>query len=105
MSTRQAVIRNWFNLDLGNVANAQGAGLGVSLGVSFGGRVRRVGSTNIVYLADTGVTVSSLRAVPVVTHKWAAKVGKYNDDPIWAEVFQNIRENRRRLKEGLNDLE
>jgi hypothetical protein len=102
MSTREAVIRNAFNLDLGDLVSSSGQG--VSLGASLGGRFQRVAGNVVsaVYQAETGVTLSNLRAVPIVTHKWAAKVGKYNDDPLWGEIFRNIGENRRRLKEELN---
>jgi hypothetical protein len=99
MSTREATVRNFFNLNLGDLAS-------VTLGATLGGRFRQVlGVKHTGRVADTNVAVATVRAVPVVTHKWAAKVGKYNDDPIWGEIFENIRQNRRRIIEELNDLE
>ena len=39
----------------------------------------------------------------VGAHKWAAKVGQYNNDPIWEEIFQHIQENRRQSRSDLQN--
>ena len=99
MSAPQATIPNFLNLRLGDLRN-----IGVGVGLDVRGSADRIvgmARSSHVATSDAGLTVE---AVAVTTHKWAAKVGKYNDDPIWAEVFQSIQDNRRRLKEELNDL-
>jgi hypothetical protein len=93
MSTREATIRNLFNLDLDNLQTA-GGGFGVG-----GGFRRVVGIASVGRLAIANAAVTTVYAVPVATHKWAAKVGKYNGDPIWGEVFANIRESRKQMVE------
>jgi hypothetical protein len=94
MSTPQATVLDFINLDFGDLKNG-----GVSVGLRVAGKISRmVGINSGSRRADTSDT-TTVQAVAVATHKWAARVGKYNDNPIWAEVFQSVQENRRRLKE------
>jgi hypothetical protein len=100
MSTPQATVFDFFNLSLGNLSKG-----GVGAGLRVGGKIARmVGIDTTDRIADTNDAAVTVQAVAVITHQWAAKVGKYNDSPIWAEVFQSVQDNRRRLKEGFNDL-
>lgn len=99
MSTPQATVLDFFNLDFGDLKNG-----GVSAGLRVAGKISRmVGIDSGSRRADTNAA-ATVQAVAVASHKWAAKVGKYNDDPIWAEVFQSVQDNRKRLKEELNNL-
>jgi hypothetical protein len=99
MSTPQATVFDFLNLDFGDLKNS-----GVSVGLRVAGKISQmVGIDSGTRRADTNAA-ATIQAVAVTTHKWAAKVGKYNDDPIWAEIFQSVQDNRRRLKEELNNL-
>lgn len=100
MSASQAAILDFINLRVGNVRN-----IGVGAGLSVRGHVGQVIGMNRSQRAATSDAPLTVEAVAVVNHKWAVRVGKYNDNTIWAEVFQNVQENRRRLKEQFNDLE
>lgn len=100
MSASQATILDFLNVRFGNLQNI-GAGVGVHVS-GHAGRVIGMARSNRVANSDAALTVE---AVAVTTHKWAARVGKYNNNPIWGEAFRNIQENRRRLKEELNELE
>lgn len=98
MSASQATIQSFFNLRIGDARNT-GFGVGVDV-LSRTGRVIGMARSTRAATSDTTQTV---QAVVVTTHKWAAKVGKYNNNPIWGGIFQSIQENRRRLKEDLTN--
>lgn len=100
MSASEATIQNFFNLRIGDALNT-GFGVGVDA-TARTGRVFGMARSTRVATSDATQTV---QAVVVTTHKWAARVGKYNNNPIWGEIFQSVQENRKRLKEECNDIE
>jgi hypothetical protein len=101
MSASQAVILDFFNLRVGDLRN-----MGVGVGVDVRGHAGRVfGMIRSNQAANTSDAAATVQAVALTTHKWAARAGKYNNNPIWAEVFESVQENRRRLKEEFNELE
>ncbi|MGZ8846378.1 MAG: hypothetical protein ACXW3C_07925 [Pyrinomonadaceae bacterium] len=101
MSASQASILDFFNLQVGDVGN-RGIGGGVDVRVYADQLFGMIRSKQTAKTSDSTATV---QAVALTTHKWAARVGKYNNNPIWGEVFQSIQENRRRLKEEFSELE
>jgi tRNA(Arg) A34 adenosine deaminase TadA len=92
MSASEATIKNFFNL-----GDALDTGFGVGVNVlARAGRV--IGMPRGTRTATSDAT-QTVHAVVVTTHRWAAKVGKYNDDPIWGEIFANVQESRRQIVE------
>jgi hypothetical protein len=92
VSTKETVIRKSFNMPVGDLVSIVG---GVYWGVSLRSVV---GVKPIRRNASTGATKGTVHSSPIAQHKWAARVGMYNDDPIWGEIFQNVRDNRQRLR-------
>jgi hypothetical protein len=100
MSASQATILDFLNVRLGDARNT-GFGVGVDVLARAG---RLIGMSHNTRAATSDAT-QTVQAVVVTTHKWAARVGKYNNNPIWGEIFQSIQDSRRRLKEEFNQLE
>ena len=99
MSTRQASIRSLLNIPVGELVQ-------IKAGVYWGANLRRVvGTKRIRRNASTGVAEGTVQSSPITVHKWAARVGMYNDEPIWGEIFENVRGSRKRKRKGSKSSE
>ena len=99
MSTSQASISTSFNMPVVELVQ-------IKAGVYWGGSLRKlVGVKRIRRTASTGIAKGTVQSSPVAVHKWAARVGMYNDDPIWAAIVKNVRQSRKRQRKSLNHQE
>jgi hypothetical protein len=99
MSTRQASIRALLNIPIGELVE-------IRAGAYRGANLRRVvGIKGYRRKASTGASKGTVQSSPVTLHKWAARVGMYNDDPIWGEIFENVRDSRKRMRKGSKSSE
>ena len=94
MSTTQPAIRKSLGIPVPNLVRISG---GFDL---VGSLVEVIGVKQTKTAALTGAAVETVQSSPVVTHKWAERVGMYNNDPIWDEIFQNVRDSRKRRRKG-----
>lgn len=93
MSTKQTAIRKSFNVPASDFVT-------VGRGIDWGWPLRTlIGAKPIRRYAFTSGAKGTVQSRPIATHKWATRVGMYNNDPIWAEIVQNVRNNRKRLRE------
>jgi hypothetical protein len=92
MSTTESTISKSFNLPVEGLVRIKG---GFYWSVSLR---KTVGVRMVQRKALTSAAEETVQTAPVATHKWAARVGMYNNDPIWAEIFKNVRDSRKRRR-------
>jgi hypothetical protein len=96
MSASQANILDFVNLRFGSLTQVR-----AGVGRHVQGVAKVVGFSGTSEMAQTNDAAVTLQAISVSNHQWAARVGKYNDNPIWEEIFENIERDRRRQKAEL----
>lgn len=99
MSTTQTAIRKSFSAPVLNLVKVSG---GFYLVASV---TKTIGVRQTQTSARTSAAKETVQSSPVVTHKWAERVGMYNDDPIWAAIVKNVKQSRKRERRKTKSLE